>query len=350
MIPAARGGRRVGARLLRGSPACAAAAACTSALGSTAALSSGPGAEAPLRVLAAGAAAALAPRLGPARRGFAADAGGHKSAGEASAVQGTQEAVAGERMSAPQPDDGGGPATGDGPGAGDVRGALQAAARSGDPGEVLRVVEAHGTHFDEEALVGALASLAEAARGQRVAPEKLAAHGTFQSLLSMVVLGAERLSPAQAARVAQAMGGLRVEDQGVLDAIGRNLVSDLHRLTGPQLAELLEGYHAPGTTPGRVMADAVAQRLRGPQGRGSGGGGGSSEVPSGRATADGVPLGTGGGGSGADAESNVAAAPLEGEERERVQRALERLGYGDPGHAPPGPQGQSDRSHGTDYA
>ncbi|EFJ50277.1 hypothetical protein VOLCADRAFT_89228, partial [Volvox carteri f. nagariensis] len=113
----------------------------------------------------------------------------------------------------------------------------------------------------------------------------------------------------------------------------------------------LEAYQATGTSPGRVLADAVRARLRGDGGEGLDA---TAAVPSGRATADGVPLGRreeerapGGG-------ACTRVAPRGDAESERVRHALEELGYGDaetPSSSPltPPRQGQSDRSHGADY-
>ncbi|GLC35528.1 hypothetical protein PLESTB_000197800 [Pleodorina starrii] len=281
---------------------------------------------------------------------------------------GTQEAVAGERFSPDQPDSPGAHAgRSEGGRSALLEQLARAAQEQSGPEGVLRVVECSGEDFDEVALVAALRAVADACGGDggggggggggdRGAEEeeadvrrRVARHNTFQSLLSMVVTGAERLSPAQAAEVARSLGRLRVEDEGVLDAIGRNIVSELHRLDGGQIADLLEAYKATGASPGRVLADAVQERLRG----GSGGGGdGAPEVPPGRATADGVPLGSPEGGGGCDRGGGSAPAALDGVESERVRQALEELGYGsDSGSAAAPPrQGQSDRSHGADYA
>ncbi|PNH12890.1 hypothetical protein TSOC_000168 [Tetrabaena socialis] len=269
-----------------------------------------------------------------------------------SSAAGTQQAVAGERLSPDQPDsrrpDGARDTEG-------VRRELRAAARRGSAEEVLRVVERAGDCFDEAALVAALEAVGDvlgppegegAQRGdaKEGARQQVAQHRTFQTLLSMVVAGAERLSPEQATAVARSLGRLRVDDQGVLDAIGRNVISELHRLSGRQLAELLEGYHATGASPGRVLADAVHERLAGALPRG---GAGPAPTASGGAAGADALGSTAGGGGGDDA---TPAPPLGEAEAERVRAALERLGYGSAGHALPGRQGQSDGSHGTDYA
>ncbi|GIL79170.1 hypothetical protein Vretifemale_8543, partial [Volvox reticuliferus] len=179
----------------------------------------------------------------------------------------------------------------------------------------------------------------------------VARHDTFQSLLSMVVAGAERLSPAQAAAVARSLSRLRVEDEGVLDAISRNIVSEVHRLNGEQLVDLLEAYRAAGASPGTVLADAVKERLQGRDGEATTAI--SAAVPSGRATADGVRLGQPGPEDKGD--QGTALPPLEGAEAVRVRQLLNELGYNnssstDPGRVSPPRQGQSDRSHRADYA
>ncbi|KAG2438985.1 hypothetical protein HYH02_010777 [Chlamydomonas schloesseri] len=173
----------------------------------------------------------------------------------------------------------------------------------------------------------------------------------------MVVAGSERLSAAQAVEVAASLGRLHLEDQMVLDSLGRNLVSRLHELSGSQLADLVEAYAHSNATPGKVLADAVHQRLQG--GGSSGAGDGSqqrmevdeSRVAVGRATADGVQLGTPERGG----EAVEGRGEVQGEDAARVRRGLARLGYGAPADAADNSgtkqrQGQSDRSQGLDYA
>ncbi|KAG2443732.1 hypothetical protein HXX76_002078 [Chlamydomonas incerta] len=229
---------------------------------------------------------------------------------------------------------------------------LDDAARAGDPAAVLQMVERQGHEFDEAALVAALRA-PEAGRAER-----LAGNSTYQSLLSMVVAGAERLSAAQAVEVAASLGRLHMEDQMVLDSLGRNLVSRLHELSGSQLADLVEAYAASDASPGKVLADAVHQRLAGGNSgdAGGGGGGGSQQqevdtgrVAIGRATADGVQLGTAE--AGREQSGIEGRGGLQGEDAARVRRGLERLGYGAPDAAGTLPrQGQSDRSQGLDYS
>ncbi|GIL61297.1 hypothetical protein Vafri_15646 [Volvox africanus] len=165
----------------------------------------------------------------------------------------------------------------------------------------------------------------------------------------MVVAGAERLSPAQATAVARSLSRLRVEDEGVLDAISRNIVSEVHRMNSDQLVDLLEAYRAAGASPGTVMADAVKRRLHGHGGEDTTAT--AAAVPSGRATADGVRLGRTDSDDGGD--RGGALPQLEGAESDRVRQLLKELGYDsssmDLGRVPPPRQVQSDRSLGTDY-
>eukprot|EP00198_Chlamydomonas_reinhardtii_P004179 XP_001693515.1 predicted protein [Chlamydomonas reinhardtii] len=186
---------------------------------------------------------------------------------------------------------------------------LEDAERGGDPASVLQVVERLGHEFDEAALVAALRAVSHTAAGTgKLQPwsrtcsatpalhvrcgcrhltlitttihspdnrlcraggseqpdvggaGRLAANSTYQSLLSMVVAGSERLSPAQAVEVAASLGRLHLEDQMVLDCLGRNLVSRLHELSGSQLADLVEAYADSNASPGKVLADAVFNR------------------------------------------------------------------------------------------
>ncbi len=119
----------------------------------------------------------------------------------------------------------------------------------------------------------------------------------------------------------------------------------------------VEGFAASGTTPGKVLADAVLQRIgettssstsssssQGAQGDMGG-------VSGQRATADGIPLAAQQAGGAGRAAGGGGGRGVEPEAAERVRRALSEMGYVSRGKGADVPrQGQSDRAQGLDYA
>lgn len=121
----------------------------------------------------------------------------------------------------------------------------------------------------------------------------------------------------------------------------------------------VEGFAASGATPGKVLADAVLQRI-GETGSSTstssqGAQGAVGGVSDQRATADGTPLAAQQAGGTAGTAGREAGGGggrgVKPEAADRVRRALSEMGYVSRGKGAGVPrQGQSNRAQGLDYA
>lgn len=136
--------------------------------------------------------------------------------------------------------------------------ALQQVNSAKDVQSLCSAIDAHGESFDDETLVAALLKVSDLAAADKSG--KALEQKSVQTLLSMLMLGAERLPPKSLAQVAKAVGTLGVKDELVLDELGRAMMGVIPELGAKELAQLAEGLAATGHSPSIVLLDAIKER------------------------------------------------------------------------------------------
>lgn len=129
---------------------------------------------------------------------------------------------------------------------------------------ILEVIERSAERFDEKTLVAALRQLAGAC--EHLGPgdsRRQYLHRTrpFQTLISMLVVGSERLDADSVASTIAALGRLGYRDELALDQLARAVAGSVATLDAKPLAELAEGLAALQHSPSIVLLHAVRKRL-----------------------------------------------------------------------------------------